>query len=140
MPLKNFSYLIILNFLIFSAVIGLNENSSLAMEFSVISATPEKTTNTSSFLSSVNFDENLKRIVNPSYIMDLAVVEGELKKFHKLTFTWDGTSAVESEMTFRDNRLNVTFTSPTGKTYKVPGYFAADGNAGETSADCRKFG
>jgi Domain of unknown function (DUF5060) len=36
---------------------------------------------------------------------------------------------------FMDYRLDVTFTHPlSGKRYDVPGYFAADGNAAETSA------
>lgn len=65
----------------------------------------------------------------------LAVVDGELKQYHKLTLTWDaGVDFIESDNTFTDYRFDVTFVSPTGKSYKVPGYFAADGDAGETSA------
>ena len=63
-----------------------------------------------------------------------AEFSGELKKFHKITLTWQGASVQEEAITFKDYRLNVTFNSPSGKTYIVPGYFAADGNAGETSA------
>lgn len=65
---------------------------------------------------------------------DLAVIDGDLLQYHKLTLTWDGPNLTEEDMTFSDYRLDVIFTSPTGKTYTVPGYFAADGNAGETSA------
>ena len=62
---------------------------------------------------------------------------GELKKWHKVTLTFDGpeTSEMAEQNPFLHYRLNVTFThSKTGKEYKVPGYFAADGNAAETSA------
>ncbi len=44
--------------------------------------------------------------------------------------TFDGPSVNEADSTFRDYRLDVTFTKGT-KTFKVPGYFAADGNASE---------
>lgn len=36
---------------------------------------------------------------------------------------------------FLDFRLHVDFTGPSGRTYKVPGFYAADGRAGETGAD-----
>lgn len=65
------------------------------------------------------------------------VQTGELKKWHKLTLTFDGpeTSETAERNPFLHYRLNVTFTHPkTGKAYQVPGYFAADGNAAETSA------
>ena len=55
--------------------------------------------------------------------------------YHKVTLGWNGPTLSESETTFNDYRLNVTFTSPSGKIFVVPGYFAADGNAAETSAD-----
>jgi len=64
----------------------------------------------------------------------LATTSGEFQRYHKLTFTWDGTNLSESESTFQDYRLNITFMSPTGQTYVVPGYFAADGNAAESSS------
>jgi uncharacterized protein YjdB len=64
-----------------------------------------------------------------------AVVSGEMKQYHKLTLTWDaGVSYSETDLTFTDYRLDVTFQSPSGKVYVVPGYFAADGDAGNTSA------
>lgn len=63
-----------------------------------------------------------------------ASITGEKRANHKLTLTWDGPDADESESTFKDLRLEAIFTSPTGKVYHVPGYFAADGNAGETGA------
>lgn len=60
-------------------------------------------------------------------------VTGEMKIWHPITITIDGPSVDESESTFRNYRLDVTFTKGT-KSYKVPGFFAADGNAAETSA------
>lgn len=62
-----------------------------------------------------------------------ATVTGELKTWHKVTITFDGPSVSESETTFKDYRLDVTFTNGAA-SYKVPGYFAADGDAGESSA------
>lgn len=63
---------------------------------------------------------------------------GELKQWHKLTLTLDGPFAHELDNTpnpFTDYDLSVTFTHSSGKSsLTVPGYFAADGNASETSA------
>ncbi len=64
-------------------------------------------------------------------------VTGERKLWHKLTLTWTGPQASESgsENPFTDYRLDVTFTHKSGSpSYRVPGYFAADGKAGESSA------
>ncbi len=61
-------------------------------------------------------------------------VSGELKTNHKITITWEGPSVDESPATFKDYKLDVTFTSPDNRIFKVPGYFAADGNAAETGA------
>lgn len=64
-------------------------------------------------------------------------ITGELKKWHKVTLTFDGpeTSEKDPYNPFMNYRLNVLFTHEgSGKEYLVPGYFAADGNAGETSA------
>jgi hypothetical protein len=65
-------------------------------------------------------------------------VSGELKKWHKVTLTFDGpdTSETADPNPFLYYRLNVTFThQPSGKSFLVPGYYAADGNAANTSAD-----
>ena len=63
-----------------------------------------------------------------------ADLSGELLKWHKVTLTFDGPAANESsDATFLNYRLDVTFTNGTHQ-YLVPGYFCADGNAGETSA------
>ncbi|MFB3829784.1 MAG: DUF5060 domain-containing protein [Bryobacteraceae bacterium] len=66
-----------------------------------------------------------------------ARVTGDLKLWHKVTLTFDGpqTSEDATPNPFRDYRLNVTFThARSGKSHIVPGYYAADGNAAETSA------
>lgn len=64
-------------------------------------------------------------------------VSGERKVWHRVTLTFDGPSASEDgdPNPFRNYRLNVTFRpAGGGRAYTVPGYFAADGNAAETSA------
>ena len=62
-------------------------------------------------------------------------IEGERKQWHdvRLTFAGPKTSETADPNPFRDYRLNVTFTKG-AKTYVVPGYFAADGNAAESGA------
>ncbi len=65
-------------------------------------------------------------------------VSGELKKWHKVTLTFDGPQASEAAEPnpFMDYRLNVTFMHEgSGRSHRVPGYFAADGNAANTGAD-----
>jgi Domain of unknown function (DUF5060)/Putative collagen-binding domain of a collagenase len=67
------------------------------------------------------------------------VVSGELRQWHKVTLTLDGPFARERDTDpnpFLDYRLTVRFRHESGSpAYDVPGYFAADGNAGETSAE-----
>ena len=66
-----------------------------------------------------------------------AAVTGERKQWHKVTLTLDGPQSSESAdpNPFLDYRLTVTFTHASGSPrYAVPGYFAADGDAGNTSA------
>ena len=65
--------------------------------------------------------------------LSTASVEGALKVWYPVTITFTGKEASETEATFRDNRLDVTF-SKGGKSFLVPGYFASDGNAAESSA------
>ncbi|WP_299554144.1 DUF5060 domain-containing protein [Seonamhaeicola sp.] len=62
-------------------------------------------------------------------------IEGELKKWHKVTLSFEGEALSESDETnpFLNYRLNVMFKHK-GKTMTVPGFFAADGNAAETGA------
>jgi len=91
----------------------------------------------------VNYPQYAKKIallvlfLTPIYT-HAAEVTGELKKWHKVTITFDGPETAETATPnpFLDYRMNVTFThKQTGKAYLVPGYYAADGNASETSAD-----
>lgn len=66
-----------------------------------------------------------------------ATLTGELKVWHKVTLTYQGpaTSEEATPNPFRDYRLHVTFTHPaSGVRYLIPGYWAADGNAAESSA------
>jgi len=65
-----------------------------------------------------------------------AQINGELKKWHRVTITFNGPSTGEVEIPnpFLDYRLQVIFKSPSGRVLNVPGYFAADGNAAESGA------
>ena len=62
-------------------------------------------------------------------------ITGELKNWHKITLTFDGpeTDELHTYNPFLNYRLNVVFRKGS-KKYLVPGYFAADGIAAETSA------
>ena len=66
-------------------------------------------------------------------------IRGELKQWHKVTLTMDGPLAKESDADvnpFTEYRMTVSFRHASGSpSYSVPGYFAADGNAANTSAD-----
>lgn len=66
-------------------------------------------------------------------------ISGELKQWHKVTLTLDGPYAHELDNDpnpFTDRPMNVVFEHESGSPkYVVPGYFAADGLAGETSAE-----
>jgi hypothetical protein len=85
-------------------------------------------------------DENMASdtvIVNVFPLGGGGTVRGELKKWHKVTvdFTGPTTSETANPNPFMDFRLDVTFTHQgTGKTYVVPGYYAADGNAANSHA------
>ncbi|MCH9022626.1 MAG: DUF5060 domain-containing protein [Planctomycetes bacterium] len=63
-------------------------------------------------------------------------ISGELKTWHKVTLVFEGPETGETAHpnVFLDYRLNVRF-SHGKKVYVVPGYYAADGNAANTSAD-----
>ncbi len=70
-------------------------------------------------------------------ISDAASLDGELLQWHKVTLTLDGPQASEDgdPNPFLDYRLQVAFRhGETGVSYNVPGYFAADGDAANTSA------
>lgn len=61
-------------------------------------------------------------------------VAGDLMVWHKVVLTFDGPATAEDATPnpFTDYRLDVTFTGPSGQVYRVPGFYAADGNAGES--------
>ena len=64
---------------------------------------------------------------------------GEFKQWHKVTLALSGPFAAESDDApnpFTDLAFSVTFTHEGGSPkYTVPGYFAADGKAGSSSAE-----
>jgi len=81
-------------------------------------------------------------IVSFMFVFDMSetqgtvVITGELRRWHKVTLTFDGPDTSEDANDpnpFLDYRLNVTFTKGSQQIV-VPGYYAADGNAAETSA------
>ncbi|MDA8746391.1 DUF5060 domain-containing protein, partial [Rubripirellula amarantea] len=65
-------------------------------------------------------------------------ITGEQKAWHKVTLNLDGPYAHEKDNEpnpFTDYRMNVAFTHADGTQYVVPGYFAADGDAANSSAE-----
>ncbi|MGW8314835.1 MAG: DUF5060 domain-containing protein, partial [Bacteroidales bacterium] len=62
-------------------------------------------------------------------------IEGEMKTWHTLTLSFPGPRVSENDVPnpFLNYRLMVTFNCE-GDTIRVPGFFAADGNASESSA------
>ncbi|MGM0532223.1 MAG: DUF5060 domain-containing protein [Bacteroidota bacterium] len=76
-------------------------------------------------------------IAETSLSQSAGKISGELKRWHPVTVTFEGPNVSETDAfnPFRGYRLNVTFRHESGReAYVVPGYFAADGNAAETSA------
>jgi len=63
-------------------------------------------------------------------------IEGELKQWHKVTLVLSGpeTSEWARENPFLDYKPEATFTNG-NKSYTVPGFYAADGNSAESSAE-----
>jgi hypothetical protein len=65
-------------------------------------------------------------------------ITGELRQWHKVTVTLAGPQADERSNApnpFVDYRMTVTFAHESGSpTYRVPGYFAGDGDAANSSA------
>jgi len=69
----------------------------------------------------------------PTYGADIS---GELRRWHRVSLTFDGPLTDEQAEVnpFLDFRLIVTFTQG-NLQLEVPGFYAADGDAAETSAD-----
>ncbi|MEM7697391.1 MAG: DUF5060 domain-containing protein, partial [Verrucomicrobiota bacterium] len=67
---------------------------------------------------------------------DEVEVTGELRQWHKITLTATGPAHAETDSEvnpFLDYRLTAVFShEESGSSFTVPGYFAADGEAGET--------
>ncbi|MBN2506009.1 MAG: DUF5060 domain-containing protein [Verrucomicrobia bacterium] len=78
-------------------------------------------------------------LVSPSAQRGAVTLSGELKQWHKVTLTLHGPFARERDTApnpFTDYAMTVTWTHESGSPrHVVPGYFAADGNAAETSAE-----
>ncbi|MEQ8211318.1 MAG: DUF5060 domain-containing protein [Lacipirellulaceae bacterium] len=70
---------------------------------------------------------------------EITLTEGAHLPWHRLSLTLDGPYAHEKDHQpnpFLDYRMTVRFTHESGSpSYEVPGYFAADGNAAETSSE-----
>jgi hypothetical protein len=66
-------------------------------------------------------------------------ISGDLVQWHKVTLTLDGPFAHERDSApnpFTDCAFEVAFAHESGDpSYRVPGYFAGDGDAAETSAE-----
>lgn len=65
-------------------------------------------------------------------------ITGERKQLHQVTLNFEGPELAESGTPnpFLDYRLDVTFQhQESGQTLRIPGYFAADGNAAHTGAE-----
>ncbi|MEM1086061.1 MAG: DUF5060 domain-containing protein [Verrucomicrobiota bacterium] len=80
-------------------------------------------------------DEVLVNVIPPGSAA--VVISGELKRWHKVTLTLDGLTTNEnaSPNPFYNTQFDVIFThTGSGLSYRVPGYFAADGNAANSSA------
>ncbi|GAB1857219.1 hypothetical protein MHTCC0001_20550 [Flavobacteriaceae bacterium MHTCC 0001] len=74
------------------------------------------------------------------YAQTVDVTSGTLRKWDRVAveLTLPGNDLNESNNTFRNSRMDVVFTRPNGSTIRVPGFFAADGNAANTNATSGK--
>ncbi|MFG0317507.1 MAG: DUF5060 domain-containing protein [Planctomycetota bacterium JB042] len=75
-------------------------------------------------------------VADPPPPTDEAEIGGEAKVGHELTLTFTGpmTSEQDAANPFLDYRLDVTF-SKGAQTIVVPGYYAANGDAGQSGVD-----
>ncbi|MBB3696725.1 DUF5060 domain-containing protein [Flammeovirga yaeyamensis] len=75
-------------------------------------------------------------LLTTGILSNAQTISGEQKVGHKVSITFDGpkTSELDPVNPFLDYRLDVTFTNGDVQ-FVIPGFYAADGNAGETSAD-----
>jgi len=86
--------------------------------------------------SLLKFTDPRERLADGNGEVELS---GELKQWHKITLTLNGPFAHELDKEvnpFTDYRMTVRFIHESGSpVYDVPGYFAADGDAANSSAD-----
>ena len=81
-------------------------------------------------------------VLSAAYVLALrshaAEITGERQQWHTITLTVNGPQANEDatiDNPFTDYQLTVRFIHPeTTQRYEIPGFFAADGDAAETSA------
>ncbi len=74
--------------------------------------------------------------LNGGLIFSQPSLDGELKLWHTITLTFEGPAVSETDLVnpFTNNRMNVYFQHAKD-TIMVPGFFAADGEASESSAN-----
>ncbi|MDX2302388.1 MAG: DUF5060 domain-containing protein [Microscillaceae bacterium] len=98
-------------------------------QLSAIPFTDPNASGTSGSTFSINF-----QVIDVPQNSD-PIISGEMKKWHKITISFFGpeSSEQDTDNPFLNYRLHVTFQKG-NKTYVVPGYYAADGQAGETGA------
>jgi hypothetical protein len=96
--------------------------------------------------SNINFKKKVRLLISNNLLICILFysqnivysqeIRSELKQWHKVVIDFSGPSTSESAdpNPFTYYRLDVTFISPDGRTYRVPGYYTADGNAAETSS------
>lgn len=72
-----------------------------------------------------------------NYETENVVISDDPMQWHQVELTFEGPETAESAEAnpFRDFRLDIIFSGPSDQTYTVPGFYAADGNASESSAD-----
>ena len=59
-----------------------------------------------------------------SFCFSQVNIQGELRQYHKTSLTFSSSSSSSEEAgTFENIRMDVTFTSPSGRNVIVPGYF-----------------
>jgi hypothetical protein len=89
-------------------------------------------------LSAAIFGAGLQPALTQSPSKSAVAITGELRQWHKVTLTLTGPEADETSSApnpFMDYRMTVTFAHESGSpTYRIPGYFAGDGNAANSSA------
>ncbi|WP_366186435.1 Ig-like domain-containing protein [Flavobacterium ovatum] len=84
----------------------------------------------------------LMMITSYSGYSQIVTVQGEtsLKKWDKISLSLTLPSDIsETDSNFKDNRMDVVFTDAQGNNIRVPGFFAADGDAANTSATSGKI-